>query len=158
MHFLVKDQTVGFGTICENLHSWVSRTLSTNLSKQRLSKHILKPCGEAMVQWLRQMAHDREVVGSTPITVYWMDVINLLAITLKKNLKSRKPSGAHQKINKIKKLILKPTNLVVIQKMRKREPKSYFLFSFLHFNFTQLFQFPRVSCRKHKQKHFQEKT
>ncbi len=40
---------------------------------------------EAMVQWLRQMAHDQEVVGSNPGTVYWMDVSDLLAITLKKN-------------------------------------------------------------------------
>ena len=31
------------------------------------------------------MAHDQEVVGSNPGTVYWMDVSNLLAITLKKN-------------------------------------------------------------------------
>jgi hypothetical protein len=30
------------------------------------------------------MAHDQEVVGSNPGTVYWMDVSNLLAITLKK--------------------------------------------------------------------------
>jgi hypothetical protein len=29
------------------------------------------------------MAHDQEVVGSNPSTVYWMDVSNLLAITLK---------------------------------------------------------------------------
>ena len=30
------------------------------------------------------MAHDQEVVGSNPGTVYWMDVCDLLAITLKK--------------------------------------------------------------------------
>jgi hypothetical protein len=30
------------------------------------------------------MAHDQEVVGSNPCTIYWMDVSNLLAITLKK--------------------------------------------------------------------------
>jgi hypothetical protein len=29
------------------------------------------------------MAHDQEVVGSNPSTVYWMDVSNFLAITLK---------------------------------------------------------------------------
>ncbi len=28
----------------------------------------------AMVQWLRQTAHDQEVVGSNPGTVHWMDV------------------------------------------------------------------------------------
>jgi hypothetical protein len=39
----------------------------------------------AMVQWLRQKAHDQEVVGSNPGIVYWMDVSDLLAITLKKN-------------------------------------------------------------------------
>jgi hypothetical protein len=33
------------------------------------------------------MAHDQEVVGSNPGTVYWMDVSNLLGITLKKNWK-----------------------------------------------------------------------
>jgi hypothetical protein len=37
--------------------------------------------------WLRQMAHDQEVVGSNPSTVYWMNVSDLLAITLKKNWK-----------------------------------------------------------------------
>jgi hypothetical protein len=30
------------------------------------------------------MAHDQEVVGSNPKTVCWMDVSNLLGITLKK--------------------------------------------------------------------------
>jgi hypothetical protein len=33
------------------------------------------------------MAHDQEVVDSDPGVVYWMDVNNLLAITLKKYLK-----------------------------------------------------------------------
>ena len=33
------------------------------------------------------MAHDQEVVGSNPGTVKWMDVSNLLAITLKKYFK-----------------------------------------------------------------------
>jgi hypothetical protein len=33
------------------------------------------------------MAHDQEVKGSNPGTVYWVDVSNLLAITLKKNWK-----------------------------------------------------------------------
>jgi hypothetical protein len=27
-----------------------------------------------MVWWLRQMAHDQDVAGSNPGTVYWMDV------------------------------------------------------------------------------------
>jgi hypothetical protein len=30
------------------------------------------------------MAHDQEVVGSNSCAVYWMDVSNLLAITLQK--------------------------------------------------------------------------
>jgi hypothetical protein len=30
------------------------------------------------------MAHDQEVMGSNPGTVYWMDLSHLLAITLKK--------------------------------------------------------------------------
>jgi hypothetical protein len=33
------------------------------------------------------MAHDPEVVGSNPGTIYWMDVSDLLAITLKEKLK-----------------------------------------------------------------------
>jgi hypothetical protein len=33
------------------------------------------------------MAHDPEVVGSSPGTIYWMDVSDLLAITLKEKLK-----------------------------------------------------------------------
>jgi hypothetical protein len=33
------------------------------------------------------MAHDLEVVGSNPGTVYWMDVSDLLAITLQKTEK-----------------------------------------------------------------------
>jgi hypothetical protein len=32
------------------------------------------------------MAHDQEIVGSNPDTVYWMDV-RMLAITLKEKLK-----------------------------------------------------------------------
>jgi hypothetical protein len=31
----------------------------------------------AMVLWLRQMAHDQEVMGSNPGTVYWMGVSNV---------------------------------------------------------------------------------
>jgi hypothetical protein len=38
-----------------------------------------------MVKWLRQMAHDQEAVGSNPSTLYWMNLSNLLVITLKKN-------------------------------------------------------------------------
>jgi hypothetical protein len=30
-----------------------------------------------MVLWLRQTAHDQEVVGSNPGTIYWMDVSNV---------------------------------------------------------------------------------
>ena len=33
------------------------------------------------------MAHDQEVVSSNPGTIYWMDVSDLLAITLKEKLK-----------------------------------------------------------------------
>ncbi len=32
----------------------------------------------AMVQWLRQMVHDQEVVGLNPGTIYWMDVSNYI--------------------------------------------------------------------------------
>jgi hypothetical protein len=30
-----------------------------------------------MVKWLRQTAHDQEVMGSNPGTIYWMDVSNI---------------------------------------------------------------------------------
>jgi hypothetical protein len=33
------------------------------------------------------MAHDQEVMGSNPGTVYWMDVSDLLAITFKEKSK-----------------------------------------------------------------------
>jgi hypothetical protein len=36
---------------------------------------------------LRQIAHDQEVVGSNPGTIYCMDVGDLLSITLKEKLK-----------------------------------------------------------------------
>jgi hypothetical protein len=38
----------------------------------------------SLLLWLGQKAQVQEVVGSNP-AVYWMDVSNLLAITLKKN-------------------------------------------------------------------------
>ncbi len=40
--------------------------------------------GEKPWSRTRQMALDQEVVGSNPGIVYWMDVSDLLAITLKK--------------------------------------------------------------------------
>ncbi len=33
------------------------------------------------------MAHDRKVMGSNPSTIYWMDVSDLLAITLREKFK-----------------------------------------------------------------------
>jgi hypothetical protein len=48
------------------------------------------------------MAQYREVVGSNPVTVYWMDVSNLLAITFKeKKLKIKVAKWGTQ--NKTKK-------------------------------------------------------
>jgi hypothetical protein len=44
------------------------------------------------------MAHDQEVVGSSPGTIFWMDVSNLLAITLKKIENKGKQMG-HTKKN-----------------------------------------------------------
>ena len=46
------------------------------------------------------MAHDQEIMGPNPGTVYWMDVSNLLTITFKKNLKYRLPNGTQQKKEK----------------------------------------------------------
>ncbi len=58
-----------------------------------------------MVQWLRQMALDQEVVDSNPSTVYWMDVSDLQANTLQKKLKIKVAKQSTPKIIK-KKLIL----------------------------------------------------
>jgi hypothetical protein len=46
------------------------------------------------------MAHDQEVMGSNPGTVYWMDVSDLLAITLKKKLKNKGSQMGHTKKKK----------------------------------------------------------
>ncbi len=44
------------------------------------------PAGPALASPdLAVKAFDPEIVGLNPGTVYWMDAINLLAITLKKN-------------------------------------------------------------------------
>jgi hypothetical protein len=37
-----------------------------------------------MVQWLRQTAHDPEVMSSNPCTVYWMDVSDASNYVIKK--------------------------------------------------------------------------
>ena len=50
------------------------------------------------------MAHDQEVVGSNPGTVYWMDGCDLLAITLKK-IENKGSQMGHTK-NIFKKIIL----------------------------------------------------
>jgi hypothetical protein len=47
------------------------------------------------------MVYDQEVMGSNPGTVYWMDVSDLLAITLKKNWKIKVAKwGTPKKYNK----------------------------------------------------------
>jgi hypothetical protein len=43
------------------------------------------------------MAHDREVVGSNTVTIYWMDVSNLLAIILKKKIENEGSQMGHTK-------------------------------------------------------------
>jgi hypothetical protein len=50
-----------------------------------------------MVLWLRQMAHDQEVMGSKPDTIYWIDVSNLLAITLKRKIENKGSQMRHTK-------------------------------------------------------------
>ena len=42
-------------------------------------------------------AHDQEVVGSNPGTIYWMDVSDLLAITLKEKLENKGSQMGHTK-------------------------------------------------------------
>jgi hypothetical protein len=43
------------------------------------------------------MAHDQEVVGSNPSTIYWLDVSDLLAITLKKKVEIKSSQMGHIK-------------------------------------------------------------
>jgi hypothetical protein len=43
------------------------------------------------------MAHDQEVMGSNPGTVYWMDVRNLIAITLKRKIENKDSQMGHTK-------------------------------------------------------------
>ena len=66
-----------------------------------------------MVYWLRQMAHDQEVVGLNPGSEYWMVVsnatCNIITIITKIN-------GAHQ-INIFKKYILHPSTSQYFEKI-----------------------------------------
>ena len=43
------------------------------------------------------MAHDQEVMGSKPDTLYWINVSNLLAITLKKKIENKGSQMGHTK-------------------------------------------------------------
>ena len=52
------------------------------------------------------MAHDQEVMGSNPGTVYWMDVSDLLAITLNTNWKIKVAKWAHQNFFFLKRTFL----------------------------------------------------
>ena len=66
------------------------------------------------------MAHDQEVVGSNPSTVYCMDVSNLLAITLKRKTENKgSQMGQTKKIFKTKQLIqlLHQKKAVKVQKL-----------------------------------------
>ncbi len=51
-----------------------------------------------MVQWLRQRAHDQEVVGSNPGTVYWLDVSDASYYVKRKLRKLRQPNEAHRAV------------------------------------------------------------
>ncbi len=44
--------------------------------KQLIKRNDLESWQVAMVKWLRQTAHNQEVVILKPDTVYWMDVSN----------------------------------------------------------------------------------
>ncbi len=50
-----------------------------------------------MVWWLRQMAHDQEVVGSNPDTEYWMDVSVDASYYIKENWKNKGSQMGHTK-------------------------------------------------------------
>jgi hypothetical protein len=52
-----------------------------------------------MVQWFRLMAHNQEVVGSNPGTIYWMAVNNASYFIKGKNNEYKKVAewgGAHK--------------------------------------------------------------
>jgi len=54
----------------------------------------------AMVSWLRQTAHDQEVVGSNPGTIYWMDVSDdsyYININVHENNKNKGSQKGHTK-------------------------------------------------------------
>ena len=55
-----------------------------------------------MVLWLRQTAHDQEIVGSNPGTVYWMDVTDA-SYYIKQNIKNKGSRMGHTKKKYIKK-------------------------------------------------------
>ncbi len=85
-YYIVIIKVAGFRSVTNRVFlDFFFRNESTNefLSKDSELAYsdfystVLKICEDktrAMVQWLRQTAHDQEVVGSNPGTVYWMDV------------------------------------------------------------------------------------
>jgi hypothetical protein len=54
-----------------------------------------------MVYWLRQMAHDQEVVGSNPDTIYWMKVSSLQEKLKKKFLEEAGVIKFHEILQQI---------------------------------------------------------
>jgi hypothetical protein len=49
------------------------------------------------IKWLRQMAHDQEVVSSNPGTVYWMDVSNNASYNIKRKIENKGSQMGHTK-------------------------------------------------------------
>ncbi len=81
----------------ENIYHWIelideTLELTFSFNINFLWKTGEKPC-------LRQKTYDQEVVGSNPNTVYWIDVSDLLNITLKKNWEIKVAKWGTQKNN-----------------------------------------------------------
>ncbi len=54
-----------------------------------------------MVQWLKQMAHYQEIMGSNPGTLYWMDVSKNASYFIPEKLKTKVAKWGAQKNFKV---------------------------------------------------------
>ncbi len=88
------------------IHVYLFKKVFGTSKSQKTNEHK-KNCihrREAMVQWLRQMAHDQEVVGSNPGTIYQMDVRDNASYYIKRKYENKGSQvGQTKKIFKKKK-------------------------------------------------------
>ncbi len=91
-HIQVKRKTKKFAEPLHVVHG------TQGFCGTRVGKHCTRLVARAMVQLLRQMAHDQKVVGSNPGTVYWMDVSNAsYYINIHKNNENKGSRIGHTK-------------------------------------------------------------